>query len=574
MQQLFEYLKPYRWQIVVSLFFVFIQALSQLYLPTLMADVVDVGIFKGDTAYIIRVGFYMLGVTALGTVGMILSSYLAAKISTGFSRRLRTAVFSHIETFSLNEFDKIGTASLITRTTNDINQVQQLIVMMLRMFVRAPLMAIGGVILAFSKDARLALIIVAVIPVLFVFIYFVQKKGIPYFRLMQTKLDGLNRVLREGLTGIRVVRAFGRASYEKTRFDEASADLSSTAMRANRTMGVLFPFMQLILNVAIVAIMWFGSFRIASGHLQVGDLMAFIQYAMQMMFALMMVSMMFVMIPRAQVSINRIGEVLNLSSSILETGSRRDETFKGKIEFKDVSFRYPGAEKQALESVSFVAEPGKVTAIIGGTGAGKSTLLNLIPRFYELESGRILIDNVDTHFLLQEDLRKLIGLVPQKATLFSGSIEENIRFGKPEATEAEVRRAAQTAQASEFIERLPDGFNTVLAQGGTNLSGGQKQRLAIARALVRKAAIYLFDDSFSALDFKTDAKLRWALRDDIQQATVIIVAQRVNTIMDADQILVLEDGKIVGKGTHRALIETSSVYREIVRSQMSEEALS
>lgn len=573
MGQLSTYLKPFRGRIIACLVLVFIQAFAQLYLPTLMAEIVDVGVVHGKTGYIIRVGFIMLLVTFLGTLCMVVASFFSAKIAAGFSQKLRSSLFSHIETFSLHELDQVGTSSLITRTTNDINQLQQVLIMMLRMFVRAPLMSIGGIILAFSKDAQLALVLLAVIPVLGLLIYFVQKKGIPLFRAMQTKLDGLNQVLREGLTGIRVVRAFERASFEKERFDGASGELSRTAMKANRVMGVLFPVMTLVLNIATLGIMWFGSFRIDTGHLQVGDLMAFIQYAMQIMFALMMVSMMFVMIPRAQVSAGRIREVLNLSSSILETGAPVDEEVEGTIEFREVTFRYPGAERPALDGISFKAEKGKVTAIIGGTGSGKTTLMQLIPRFYELESGRIMIGGMDYHAFTQEELRALMGYVPQKATLFTGTIAENIRVGKPEATMEEVKQAADIAQASSFIEGLSDGYASMVSQGGTNLSGGQKQRLSIARAIVRRPSIYLFDDSFSALDYQTEAKLRQELKRETEQATVLIVAQRVNTIMDADHILVLEDGKLVGQGTHHQLLDSSHVYREIAASQLSEEEM-
>ncbi|HSU79813.1 MAG TPA: ABC transporter ATP-binding protein, partial [Candidatus Angelobacter sp.] len=452
-------------------------------------------------------------------------------------------------------------------------QLQQVLIMMLRMFVRAPLMCIGGIILAFSKDALLALVLVAVIPVLAILIYFVQKKGIPLFRLMQAKLDGLNQVLREGLTGIRVVRAFDRSSFEKERFDQSSGSLSQTALKANRIIGILFPVMTLVLNIATLGIMWFGSFRINTGHLQVGDLMAFIQYAMQIMFALMMVSMMFVMIPRAQVSAQRIREVLNLSSSILETGTHLEEKVEGTVEFREVTFRYPGAEKPALEGVSFKAEKGKVTAIIGGTGSGKTALIQLISRFYEIESGRISIDGVDCHAFSLEELRARMGYVPQKAMLFTGTIAENIRFGKPEATDEEVKHAAEIAQASGFIEGLTEGYKAQVSQGGTNLSGGQKQRLSIARAVVRRPSIYLFDDSFSALDYQTEAKLRQALKRETDEATVLIVAQRINSIMDADHILVLENGKLVGQGTHHQLLESSRVYREIAASQLSEEEM-
>jgi ATP-binding cassette, subfamily B, multidrug efflux pump len=573
MGQLSNYLKPYRGRIIAGLTLVFIQAFSQLYLPTLMADIVDIGVVHGNTGYIIRVGLIMLVVTLLGTLCMVFASYLSAKIAAGFSQDLRSSLFAHIETFSLNELDQVGTSSLITRTTNDINQLQQVLIMMLRMFVLAPLMSIGGIILAFSKDALLALVLVAVIPILAIIIYFVQKKGIPLFKTMQAKLDGLNQVLREGLTGIRVVRAFDRSSFEKTRFNQSSGDLSETAMKANRIMGVLFPVMTLVLNIATLGIMWFGSFRINTGHLQVGDLMAFIQYAMQIMFALMMVSMMFVMIPRAQVSAQRIREVLNLSSSILETGTHAQGDVAGTVEFREVTFRYPGAEKPALDRISFKAEKGKVTAIIGGTGSGKTTLIQLIPRFYELEGGRITIDGIDHHAFSQEELRAKMGYVPQKATLFTGTIAENIRFGKPDATIEEITHAAEIAQASRFIKDLSDGYQSKVSQGGTNLSGGQKQRLSIARAIVRRPSIYLFDDSFSALDYQTEANLRNALKRETEEATVLIVAQRVNSIMDADQILVLEDGKLVGQGTHHQLLESSRVYREIAASQLSEEEM-
>lgn len=574
MNKLFRFLKPYRVSIAFVLVFVLLQALAELYLPTLMADIVDKGVVQGDIPYIMQVGAMMLLVTVGGMICSILVSYLSAKVSLGFSKTLRSKVFSHVGNFSLQEFDKIGTASLITRTTNDITQVQQVLVMMLRMMIMAPMMCIGGLIMAVLQDAKLSMVFIVAIPVLAAVIFFIARKGMPLFRAMQVKLDQLNRVLREGLTGIRVVRAFNRTEHEKRRFDQANLDLTDTAIKVNQLMAAMMPIMMLLFNFSTIAIVWFGSIRIDNGEMQIGALMAFIQYATLIMMSLLMASMMFIMIPRASVSATRINEVLETVPDI-EDGNevKQSEQKQGVVTFEDVSFHYPGAEKPALSNISFQAGPGEVTAIIGGTGSGKSTLVNLIPRFYDVDQGSIQIDGVDVREMSQEALRAKIGFVPQKAVLFSGTITENIRYGKEDATDEEVKHAAEIAQAADFITEMKDGYDAVIAQGGNNVSGGQRQRLSIARALIRKPAIYIFDDSFSALDFKTDARLRAALREETTAATVLIVAQRVSTVIDADRIIVLDEGKIAGIGNHQDLMETCTVYREIVFSQLSEEEI-
>jgi ATP-binding cassette subfamily B protein len=504
----------------------------------------------------------------------VLGAYLSSRAAAGFGQDLRSRIFSRVESYSLNEFDKIGTASLITRTTNDINQMQQVTMIILRMMLSAPMICIGGIIMAVSKDASLSLVLVVILPVLVGVIALVGAMGFPLFKAMQVKLDKLNLVVREYLTGIRVIRAFNRNEHETKRFVEANLDLTNNAIKVNKLMATMMPIMMLLFNFTSIAIIWFGGIRIDDGHMQVGDLMAFIQYVTQIMFSLIMVSMMFVMIPRASASAVRINEVLELVPDITDPAQPKNaESKRGYVEFENVTFSYPGAEQPALNKISFAAQPGEVTAIIGGTGSGKSTLISLIPRFYDLDSGRILVNGVDIREMLQENLRAKIGFVPQKAVLFTGTIAENIRYGKEDATAEEVMHAADVAQATEFISAMKEGFESVIAQGGTNVSGGQKQRLSIARALVRKPEIYIFDDSFSALDFKTDAKLRAALRKETADATVLIIAQRVATVMDADRIIVLEEGEIVGEGTHKELLNTCEVYHEIVSSQLSEEEI-
>jgi ATP-binding cassette subfamily B multidrug efflux pump len=575
MIKLFRFLKPYRWAVATVLILVLLQCLSELYLPTLMADIVNDGVVAGDIPYIWRIGGLMVGVTAIGAVVSILASYFSSRISASFGRDIRSRTFRHVENFSLQEFDQIGTASLITRTTNDITQVQQVLMMMMRLMVMAPMMCIGGLIMAVSKDATLSLIFVVAIPVLALTIFIIAKQGIPYFKVMQKKIDKLNLVLREGLTGMRVIRSFNRFEHEGKRFEEANRDLTDTAIKVNQIMAFMMPMMMLILNFSSLAIIWYGGLRIGGGHMKIGDLMAFLQYAMQIMFSLIMVSMMFVMVPRGSASAVRINEVLN-TEPVIRSASRdadAEDSSSGIVEFDNVTFRYPGAENPAITNISFNAKPGEVTAIIGGTGSGKSTLISLIPRFYDIEEGSVRIDGTDVRQLTLDQLRSLIGLVPQKALLFTGTVADNIRYGKTDASDDEVHHAADIAQASEFITGMPSGFDSLIAQGGTNVSGGQKQRLSIARALVRKPRIYLFDDSFSALDFKTDAKLRAALKSETTEATVIIVAQRVSTVMDANRIVVLDEGQIAGIGNHKELMASCSVYREIVSSQLSEEEI-
>ncbi|MUG85162.1 ATP-binding cassette domain-containing protein [Paenibacillus timonensis] len=574
MIKLFRNLKPYRWLVAAVLIFVFFQTLSELYLPTLMADIVDKGVVNGDTPYIWRIGGLMLVVALGGMACSIAASYFSSRAATGFGKLLRGKVFKHVSNFSLEEFDTIGTASLITRTTNDITQVQQVLIMILRMMVMAPMMCLGGIIMAVSKDATLSLVLVVILPVLAGAIFLIARKGLPLFKAIQKKIDKLNLVMRESLTGIRVIRSFNRTDYESKRFDAANLDLTDTSIKVNKIMAFMMPIMMLVMNLSSVAIIWYGGLRIDAGDMQVGDLMAFLQYAMQIMFSLVMVSMMFVMIPRASASAIRINEVLDMVPVIKDSAaSSRPTEAKGLVEFQNVSFSYPGAEQPAVQDITFTAKPGQVTAIIGGTGSGKSTMISLIPRFYDVQAGSVRVDGVDVRDMTQVELRSKIGFVPQMAVLFSGTISENIRYGKEDATDEEVWRAAEIAQARDFIGKMEQGFESPIAQGGTNVSGGQKQRLSIARALVRPAEIYIFDDSFSALDFKTDAKLRAALKQETKESTVIIVAQRVSTVLDADQIIVMNDSQIAGVGTHQELMETCDVYKEIVYSQLSEEEI-
>lgn len=574
MIKLFRFLKPYKKYVAMVLILLFFQSMAELYLPTLMSDIVDIGIIKGDTDYILRIGGYMIIVALASGICVILSSFLSAKVATAFGRDIRREIFVKGEKFSLHEFDKIGTSSMITRTTNDVTQIQQVTVMIMRMMVSAPIMAIGGLIMAVSKDKKLSLVLAVAIPLLGLVIFLVAKKAVPLFKVMQKKVDKINLVLRENLIGIRVIRAFNRIDDEKKRFEEASYDFTKTAVKVNKMMAIVMPAMMVIMNFTSIAIIWFGGLRIDSGDIQVGDMMAFLQYAMQIMFSFIMVAVMFVMIPRAEASAVRVNEVLDIKPEITDTKNPENtDGRKGYVEFKNVTFSYPGAEEPAIKNISFSVNPGEITAIIGGTGSGKSTLINLIPRFYDIQCGNILVDGVDIREMTQENLRKKIGFVPQKAVLFSGTINKNIKYGKEDATEEEVKRAAEVAQASEFIANMKEGYDAVIAQGGNNVSGGQKQRLSIARALIRKPEIYIFDDSFSALDFKTDAKLRAALKEETKESTVIIVAQRVSTVIDADRIIVLDEGRISEIGTHRELLKSCEVYKEIVSSQLSEEEL-
>ena len=574
MIKLYRYLDKFTAQIAAIVVLIFFQVIANLYLPTLSSDVIDKGIVNNDVNYILRIGGLMILISAVGVLCSVGASFLSSRTAVALGTIIRSKIFAKVESFSLHEFDKIGTATLITRTTNDVTQVQQVTVMMFSIMLFAPLTGIGGIIMALGEDKPLTWLFAVIIPLLTIIIGSVLQKGLPLFKLMQVKLDKLNLVLREGLTGIRVIRAFNRIEHEKERFDASNADLMDNAVKVNKIMAVLMPIMMLIMNLSTVAIFWFGSMRIDAGSMQVGALMAFIQYGMQILFSFLMVAMMFIMIPRAQASAVRINEVLEMEPEILdlENTSLADK-ISGYVEFKDVSFNYPGAEQPAISNISFNASPGEVTAIIGGTGSGKSTLVNLIPRFYDVDSGCVLVNGVDVREISQETLRSKIGYVPQKNILFSGTIAENIKYGKDSATIDEIQHAAEVAQATEFIDGMENGFDHFIAQGGTNVSGGQKQRLSIARALVRNPEIYIFDDSFSALDFKTDARLRAALKKETAKATVIIIAQRVTSVMDADRIIVLDEGQIVGIGSHKELITSCKVYHEIVSSQLSEEEL-
>jgi ATP-binding cassette subfamily B protein len=574
MIKLFRLLTPFRIPIVFVFVLVFLQSLANLYLPTLTADIVNNGIVKSDINYILRVGGIMLLVTIAGTICAVVASFYSARVAIGFGRLIRGKLFNHVGRFSLHEFDKASTASLITRTTNDTNQVQMVLVIILNMMISAPLMIIGGLILAFGQDKVLTLLLLIVIPILLVMIILIMRVAIPLFRIVQSKLDKLNLILDEGLSGVRVIRAFDRIDHEKERFDVANSDLKNVAIRVNRIVAFMMPMMMLVFNLTTIAILWFGSIRINNGDMQIGALIAFLQYSVLILFSFLLLSMMFIMLPRAAASADRINEVLDMEPEINDAATVKDtDTEQGYVTFQHVTFSYPGAEEPALNDISFSARPGQVTAIIGGTGSGKSTLISLIPRFYDVDSGSIFVDGVDIRDMSQEHLRAKIGFVPQQAVLFSGTIAQNIRYGKEHATDEEVRRAAEIAQATEFIDEMPGGFDSVIAQGGINVSGGQKQRLSIARALVRKPEIYLFDDSFSALDFKTDARLRAALKKETLDATVLIVSQRVSTVMDADQIIVLDEGRIAGIGNHRELMEISEIYYEIVSSQLSLEEI-
>ncbi|MBS4190626.1 ABC transporter ATP-binding protein [Bacillus sp. FJAT-49705] len=573
MIKLLKNLSLYKWIVLAVFGLVFVQSMADLFLPTLMSDIIDKGVVTGDKSYIWKIGGFMLLVAAIGACASVAASYYSSKAAMGLGKDIRRKVFTHVENFSLQDFDKVGTASLITRTTNDITQIQQVVIMMLRFVVSAPIMFIGGVMMAVSKDEKLSLIIVATIPILVGSIFLIMKKGMPLFKIVQKRLDQLNLVLRENLTGIRVIRAFNREKQEKDRLQKANKDLTDVSIKVNKVIAFMMPIMMLVMNLTIVAVIWFGGIRIDNGGMEIGDLMAFIQYVMQIMFALVMASMMFVMIPRAAVSANRINEVLEMKPKTSKEGTDKADRSRGTLEFEHVTFHYPGAEEPALSDISFQAGSGEVTAIIGGTGAGKSTLVNLVPRFYNISSGVIRVNGINVLDASKEEIRSKIGFVPQKALLFTGTIADNIRFGKEDATQDEIEHAARIAQAEDFISKMENGYDSIISQGGSNVSGGQKQRLSIARALVRKPDIYIFDDSFSALDYKTDAKLRAALKDETKESTVLLVAQRVSTVIEADRIIVLDKGEIAGIGTHTELLENNAVYREIVESQLSEEEI-
>jgi ATP-binding cassette, subfamily B, multidrug efflux pump len=573
MIKLFKNLKPFTFSII-CIILMFGTAIGELYLPTLMANVVNNGMLKGDTGYILEYGFYMLVVALISTIFTIAGSLVSSRTAIGFSKDLRNMVFNKSQEYSLNEFDKFGVASLITRTTNDIIQVQTVLAMMFKFIFYAPIMCVGGIIMALSKDKGLTIIILVVIPILILIMFILGKIAMPHFKAMQKKIDKINLLLRENLTGLKVIRAFNKTNYERKRFNEANKDLTDTAIKVNRIMAVMQPTMIFIMNATSISVIWFGGLRIDAGKTDLGGMMAFSQYVVQILFSFIMISVMFVMIPRAQASAERINEVLEIEPDIKDgANSKNTSSKKGYVEFSNVSFRYSGLEEATIKNISFSACKGEITAIIGGTGSGKTTLINMIPRFYDVEEGTIKIDDINIKDMKQEELRLKIGLVPQAAVIFSDTIAENIKYGKDDATVEEIVEAAKIAQAYDFIEKMDKGFDSVIAQGGTNMSGGQKQRISIARAIVRKPEIYIFDDSFSALDFKTEAILREGLKKETSKSTVIIVAQRITSIIDADKIIVMDEGRVVGIGTHKSLLMDNDDYKEIVASQLSEEEL-
>lgn len=575
MFKILRYLKPYWFLILVMIGLTYVQVMTSLALPDYMATIVNKGIVSEDQQLIIDTGIQMLLVTVLGAICTVIVGYLASKIGTGFSKNVREKVFDKVENFSLTEFNKFSTASLITRSTNDVQQVQMVLIMLFRIVLSAPIMGIGAVVKANQMAPSMTWIMWTAVAVLLVIIVLLFSVAIPKFTLLQKLIDKLNLVTRENLTGLRVIRAFNTQKYEEEKFDKVNEDLTKVNLFVNRLMVLMQPIMMLIFNITAIAIIWVGSHLINDQTLQIGDMMAFMQYAMQVIMSFLMISIMFIMIPRASVSAQRIVDVLDTEPTIKDPAKpiKSDSKLKGIIEFKDVTFTYPGADLPVLHNITFTAKPGQTTAFIGSTGSGKSTIINLIPRFFDVTSGQILIDGVDIREMNQNELHRKIGYVPQKGVLFSGDVKSNINYGDPSLGESEIIKAAQTAQASEFIEKMEKKYDSSIAQGGANVSGGQKQRISIARALAVKPEIYIFDDSFSALDFKTDATLRKALKKETRDATVLIVAQRIDTILEADQIIVVDEGQIVGTGTHHELMKTCPVYKEIALSQLSEKEL-
>ncbi|HEX6234269.1 MAG TPA: ABC transporter ATP-binding protein [Jiangellaceae bacterium] len=565
-----SHLRPYRHWLAGAVALQLAGTLAALYLPSLNADIIDHGIARGDTGFIVSTGGWMLLVTLIQGASIVGGVYCGARAAMGFGRDVRAALFARVGTFSTREVARFGAPSLITRNTNDVQQVQMLVVVTTTMLVMAPIMGIGGIIMALRQDVGLSWLMLVSVPVLLLGMLLIVREMMPAFRAMQSRIDDVNRVLREQITGIRVVRAFVREPDETRRFADANAALTETALRVGRLMALIFPFIVIVLNASSAAVLWFGGLRVDAGQMQVGALTAFLAYLTQILMAVMMATFMLVMVPRAAVSADRISEVLATSTSVVPpTDPVTDIPAPGTVEFLATGFAYPGAESPVLRDVTFSTGPGQRTAIIGSTGAGKTTLLNLIPRLMDATSGAVLVGGVDVRRLDSSVLHAQIGLVPQKAFLFSGTVASNLRYGNPDASDEELWAALEVAQARDFVEAMPDRLEAPVAQGGANLSGGQRQRLAIARALVKQPAIYLFDDSFSALDVGTDARLRAALRPWTAEAAVLIVAQRVATIIDADQIVVLEDGAVVGIGRHDELMETCSTYAEIVSSQLA-----
>jgi ATP-binding cassette, subfamily B, multidrug efflux pump len=565
-------LRGYRTPIMIVVGLQLLQTVAILYLPTLNADIIDQGVVNGDTGYILRVGELMLAVSLVQIVAQGGAVYFGARTAAALGRDVRSALFHRVQSFSAREVGRFGVPSLITRTTNDVQQVQMLVLMTLTMMVSAPIMCFGGILLAVRLDVPLSGIVLVAIPILGVIVTLIIARMRPLFRLTQERLDRINQVLREQIAGIRVIRAFVRDTEERKRFARANTELFDVSLAIGRLLALMFPAVMLVVNVSSVAVLWFGGHQIAGGHLQVGELTAFLSYLMQILIAVMMATFMFMLVPRAEVCAERIEEVLGTDSSVVPpVNPVRTTIGHGRLELRGVEFRYPGAEEPVLRDVDLLAGPGEITAVIGSTGSGKTTLLNLIPRLFDATEGTVLVDGVSVRDLDPTVLSDAVALVPQKPYLFNGTIASNLRYGKPDATDAQLWHALAVAQAQEFVEQLAEGLDAPVSQGGTNFSGGQRQRIAIARALIRSPEIYLFDDSFSALDYATDAALRTALAQETQEATVIIVAQRVSTIRHADRIVVLDSGRVVGTGTHQELMATNETYREIVLSQLTEQ---
>ncbi|KIF70016.1 multidrug ABC transporter ATPase [Streptomyces sp. AcH 505] len=566
-----SHLAPYKRPISILVVLQLLQTVATLYLPSLNADIIDNGVVAGDSGYILRFGGIMLGVSVVQVICNIGAVFYGARTASALGRDVRAAVFSRVQSFSAREVGQFGAPTLITRTTNDVQQVQMLVLMSFTLMVSAPIMCVGGIIAALGQDVPLSTVLLAVVPVLAVSVSLIVRRMRPLFRAMQVKLDSVNRVLREQITGNRVIRAFVRDEYEKGRFKEANTELTDLQLATGRLMSLMFPTVMTVVNLSSIAVVWFGAHRIDSGGMQIGALTAFLSYLMQIVMAVMMATFMFIMVPRAEVCAERIEEVLDTRSSVVPPENPvRELRRHGHLEIRDAEFHYPGAEESVLKNISLTAKPGEMTAIIGSTGSGKSTLLHLIPRLIDTTGGEVLVDNQDVRELDPVLLAKTVSLVPQKPYLFAGTVATNLRYGNPDATDDELWHALEVAQAKDFVTALEGGLNAPIAQGGSNVSGGQRQRLAIARTLTQRPEIYLFDDSFSALDYATDAALRRALLRETAQATVVIVAQRVSTIRDADRIVVLDEGRVVGTGRHHELMAANETYREIVLSQLTE----
>jgi len=572
MRKVLPYIKPYQKLFVIAVFFLILQNSTALLLPTFTANIINIGVQNKDLDYIYHTGALMLIITILGGISAVISTIFASKATASFGRDLREAIFLKAQKYSLSDFQKISTASMINRCTNDITTIQRSLMMFLRVLLPAPIMTMVGLVLAFRTNAKMALFFIGIIVIFAVLAFLIGKKAIPLFNEIQKRMDNLTYVLRETITGVRVIRAFNKESFEKERFENTCDDFKEISIKTNKIFAMLLPTLFLVSDLSVASIVWFGGIQVSQGSMQVGSIFALIEYITIILFCGIMAVLVFMEVPRALSCVQRLNEVLDLEPEIKDRKESviKEDINENVLEFKNVTFQYPGAENAVLSDISFKAMPGETTAVIGGTGSGKSTVANLIPRFYNIQKGEITIGGINIENYTQHGLRKKLGFIPQKAFLFSGTVEGNIKYGKISASREEVIHAAKIAQAHDFISKLEKGYDSFVAQGGTNFSGGQKQRIAIARALVRKPGIYIFDDSFSALDFKTDALLRKVLKPEVKNATLLIVAQRISTIMDADQIIVLNEGKIVGKGKHQELLKSCSVYQQIAASQLSE----